>query len=56
MNNKTIYVDFSKNKKKGNETLLSLIKRMLKKILSSPTPPTNPDNDRKIIYYKKGIS
>lgn len=56
MNDNVIYVDFSKNRMKRNETLLSFIKRMLRQILSSPNPPTNPDNDRKVIYYKKGIS
>lgn len=58
MVSKIIHVDFNKNKKDKKESFLSLIKKRLKNLFSSHTPPStpDPDSDKKIIYYNKGIS
>ncbi len=58
MNNKIINVDFSKNRRRNRKnSLFSSLKNIFKSIFSSPKGPTGPENDnRKVIYYKKGIS
>lgn len=57
MRDKVIHIDFTKNKKKDkNFSFISLIKNLFKKLFSSPTNPSDPDNSKKIIYYNKDIS
>lgn len=58
MNNKIINVDFSKYRRRNKKnSLFSSLKNIFKAIFSSPKGPNDPENDnKKVIYYKKGIS
>ncbi|MBV7275403.1 hypothetical protein I6U48_21100 [Clostridium sp. PL3] len=57
MRDKVIHVDFTKNRKNDkNRTFISVLKNLFKKLFYSPNNPSDPNNDKKIIYYNKDIS
>lgn len=57
MRDKVVHVDFTKNTRKNkNEPGISLLKRLFKKLFSSPNKPSDPNDGKKIIYYNKDIS
>lgn len=57
MRDKVIHIDFSKNTKKNkSQSIISFLTNLFKKLFSSPNKPSDPNDNKKIIYYNKYIS
>lgn len=57
MRDNVIHINFAKNKRNNkNDTFISFLKSLFKKLFSSPNKPSDPNDDKKIIYYNKDIS